>query len=79
MHRTATSRLALAPAGTSPAAVARLNAEIVEVLSAPDVREALLARGAEPHPGTPEQFATFMRAKMGKWAKVVKDANIKAD
>ena len=35
--------------------------------------------GAEPHPSTPEQFAAFMRAETTKWAKVVKDSNIKAD
>lgn len=69
----------VAPTGTPAAAVARLNAEIVKALSSPDSREALLSRGAEPQPGTPEQFATFMRAEMAKWAKVVKDAGIKAD
>jgi tripartite-type tricarboxylate transporter receptor subunit TctC len=69
----------VAPAGTPPEIVHRLNAEIVKALSAPDMREAMLARGAEPHPGTPEQFTTFVRAEMTKWAKVVREANIKAD
>jgi tripartite-type tricarboxylate transporter receptor subunit TctC len=69
----------VAPAGTPADVVLRLNAEIVKALSAPDMREALLTRGAEPHPGTPEQFTTFVRAEMSKWAKVVREANIKAD
>ena len=69
----------VAPAGTPPDIVQRLNAEIVKALSAPDMREAMLARGAEPQPGTPEQFTAFMRGEMAKWAKVVREANIKAD
>ena len=69
----------VAPAGTPPDVVQRLNAEIVKALSAPDMREALLTRGAEPHPGTPEEFTSFVRAEMTKWAKVVRQANIKAD
>ncbi len=69
----------VAPTGTPPEIVQRLNAEIVKALSAPDMREAMLARGAEPQPGTPEQFAAFVRAEMAKWAKVVREANIKAD
>ena len=43
------------------------------------MREAMLARGAEPHPGTPEQFNAFVRAETAKWAKVVRASNIKAD
>lgn len=69
----------VAPAGTPAEVVARLNAEIVKALSAPDMRDALLTRGAEPQPGTPEQFAAFVRAEMTKWARVVREANIKVD
>jgi tripartite-type tricarboxylate transporter receptor subunit TctC len=69
----------LVPSGTPPELVRRLNAEIVRALTAPDVREALLARGAEPRPGTPDEFAAFIRSEIAKWGKVVRDANIKAD
>ena len=69
----------VAPAGTPPEIIQRLNAEIVKALSAPDMRDALLTRGAEPHPGSPDQFSAFVRAEMTKWAKVVREANIKAD
>ena len=67
------------PAAPPKDIIARRNQEFVGAMSAPDMREQLLARGAEPHRGTPEQFAAFMRAEIVKWAKVVKDSNIKAD
>jgi tripartite-type tricarboxylate transporter receptor subunit TctC len=69
----------LAPAGTQPAVITRLNAEVGKVLAAPDVRERLLAQGAEPMPGTPAAFASFMQEEMAKWAPVVKQAGVKLD
>jgi tripartite-type tricarboxylate transporter receptor subunit TctC len=69
----------LAPAGTPKAVVDRLNQEVVKALNAPDVRDKLLAQGAEPMPGTPDAFATFMREEMAKWAPVVKQAGVKLD
>jgi tripartite-type tricarboxylate transporter receptor subunit TctC len=69
----------LAPAGTPKPVVDRLNQEVVKALSAPDVRDKLLAQGAEPMPGTPDAFATFMRDEMAKWAPVVKQAGVKLD
>ena len=41
--------------------------------------EKLLAQGAEPMPGAPEAFASFMRDEMAKWAPVVKQAGVKLD
>jgi tripartite-type tricarboxylate transporter receptor subunit TctC len=69
----------LAPAGTPPDVVRRLNAEINAVLQAPDVRSRLAALGAEPTGGTPEQFAATIRADTARWAKVVGDAAIRID
>ena len=69
----------LAPAATPPAIVARLNSEVTKVLQSADVRERLAAQGAEPMPGTPQAFATFMREEMAKWAPVVKQAGVKLD
>jgi len=43
------------------------------------VREKLAAQGAEPMPGTPQAFASFMREEMAKWAPVVKQAGVKLD
>ncbi len=69
----------LAPAGTPPPAVERLNREVVKVLESADVRQTLQARGAEPMPGTPQAFAAFMREERTKWAPVVKQAGIRLD
>jgi tripartite-type tricarboxylate transporter receptor subunit TctC len=69
----------LVPTGTPSEVVRRLNAEISRALSAPEARDALLARGAEPRPGTPEAFATFVRTEMDKWARVVKVNGIKGE
>jgi tripartite-type tricarboxylate transporter receptor subunit TctC len=69
----------LAPAGTPVSTLQRLNTEVAKALGAPDVRERLDAQGAEPMPGTPEAFASFMREEMAKWAPVVKQAGVKLD
>lgn len=66
----------LAPAGTAPEIVARLNAELAAALKAPEVRERLAGEGAEPAPGTPEQFARLLRAEVALWAQVVRSAAI---
>jgi tripartite-type tricarboxylate transporter receptor subunit TctC len=69
----------LAPAGTPKPIVEKLNREVAKALGSPDVREKLLAQGAEPMPGTPEAFASFMQEEMAKWAPVVKQAGVKLD
>ena len=67
----------VAPAGTPPAAIARLNAAIVAALADPTVLERIRALGAEPMPGTPEEFARFIRSEYEKWAKVVAESGAK--
>jgi len=69
----------LAPAGTPEAILARLNAEVVKALQAPEVRESLAGEGGEVLGGTPAQFASFLKAEQAKWSKVVKDAGAKVD
>jgi tripartite-type tricarboxylate transporter receptor subunit TctC len=69
----------LAPAATPRSVIERLNKEIGRALAAPDVREKLLAQGAEPMPTTPAAFAGFMQEEMAKWAPVVKQAGVKLD
>jgi tripartite-type tricarboxylate transporter receptor subunit TctC len=57
--------------------VNKLNADIVKVLRDPDTNERLLNIGAEPMPGTPAEYATFIRTEIVKWGRVVKEADIK--
>jgi tripartite-type tricarboxylate transporter receptor subunit TctC len=69
----------LAPAGTPKPVVEKLNREVVKALGSADVRDKLQAQGAEPMPGTPQAFASFMQDEMAKWAPVVKQAGVKLD
>jgi tripartite-type tricarboxylate transporter receptor subunit TctC len=68
-----------APAGTPKPIVDRLNAEIVKALKSPDVAERFAGLGMEPVANTPAQMAEFNKAEVAKWAKIVKEANIKAE
>jgi tripartite-type tricarboxylate transporter receptor subunit TctC len=69
----------LAPAATPREIVERLNGILVKALQSADVRERLSSQGAEPIGGTPADFTAVMKRDLAKWAKVVKDANIKLD
>jgi tripartite-type tricarboxylate transporter receptor subunit TctC len=69
----------LAPAATPRDIVQKLNAVLVKALQSPDVKQRLAEQGAEPVGNTPEQFATTIQRDLAKWAKVVKDANVKLD
>jgi tripartite-type tricarboxylate transporter receptor subunit TctC len=69
----------LAPAATPKDIVTRLNADFTRALRSPDVNERLNSMAAEPAPGTPEQFAAFIRSETEKWAKVVRATNMKAE
>ena len=67
------------PAKTPRAVIDRLNAALNTVLKEPEIREKLLAQGSEAVGGTPEQLGAVVNAELPKWAKLVKDAGIKAD
>ena len=69
----------LAPAGTPRAIIARLHAETVATLRAPESAKRLAGDGAEVIAGTPEEFAAFIAAETVKWAKVVKAAGIQPE
>jgi len=69
-----------APAGTQRDVVAKINADIQKVFADPDFREKFLDRAMlDPIPGTPDEFAAFIRAEAAKWSKVIKDANLKVE
>jgi tripartite-type tricarboxylate transporter receptor subunit TctC len=67
------------PRGTPPAIIAKLNAATVKALNSPDLKELFLTQGAEPAPGTPEEFARYIRADYDRIAKLVKVAGLKVD
>jgi tripartite-type tricarboxylate transporter receptor subunit TctC len=67
----------IAPAGTAPAIIARINNEIGEALRKPEVREKLRAQLIEPVPSTPEELSARMVAEKKLWADVIKAADIK--
>ena len=69
----------LAPAGTSPDIVARIQKEVAKSLGTSAVKEKLLAQGAVPGGDTPQQFNAFITAEHKKWARVVKDSGAKVD
>jgi tripartite-type tricarboxylate transporter receptor subunit TctC len=66
----------MAPAGTPRRVIDRLNAAIEKILRSDDVKQRFAALGVEPVGGPPEAFARHIRAESGKWARVVKAANI---
>jgi tripartite-type tricarboxylate transporter receptor subunit TctC len=66
----------VAPAGTPPAVLKRLQEEVGKVLAMPDVRETLSKAGADPVGSTPEQFTAFIRSETVKWGAAVKRAGI---
>ena len=67
------------PAATPRLIVDRIYADSLKVLAMPDVRERLAGLGLEVVGSNPEQFDAFVRSEIAKWAKVIKDNNIKAD
>ncbi|MGE5526312.1 MAG: Bug family tripartite tricarboxylate transporter substrate binding protein [Rhodospirillaceae bacterium] len=69
----------LAPAGTPRDLVSRINAAVVKILQQPDVRERLVAMGADVVGSSPDEFGAFMQAESAKWAKVIKEAHIRAE
>ena len=69
----------LAPAGTPPEIVARLNQALIAALQAPEVQAKMNESGIEPAWDTPSQFATYIHAESGKWKKIVADSGATAD
>lgn len=59
--------------------VDKLNAAVNRALQTPEAREKLLADGAEPAGGTPEQFTTAIRNEISQWSQVVQDLGIKPE
>jgi tripartite-type tricarboxylate transporter receptor subunit TctC len=74
-----TPQCVLVPAGTSRAIVDLLHREILRIIALPDVKEKFAAIGFEPIGTTPEEFAARIKVDVPRWAKIVREANIKVD
>src|SRR5258705_2097807 len=69
----------VAPAGTPPAIINRLNAEANKALGSSQMKAKLHENGRKPLAGTPQQFAQVIRKEHAKWGAAVREANIKLD
>lgn len=69
----------LAPAGTPKSVIDRLNREIVKVVRSPEFGKVLTSEGATAVGSTPAEFDAVIRADLKKWAKIIKDAGIRAE
>ena len=69
----------LAPAGTPREIIAKLNSEVVKALADPEVRERLNQQGVTPRGTSAEELGTLTKAQFEKYARLIKEAGIKAD
>jgi len=69
----------LAPAGTPPAVVDKLNAEINRIVQSVEMKEFFLREGAEPAPLKPAEFGKLIEAEIARWKKVAQAANIQPE
>ncbi|NOG70262.1 tripartite tricarboxylate transporter substrate binding protein [Roseicella sp. DB1501] len=69
----------VAPAGTDPAILSRLNAALIAGMRRPEVAERLAALGLEPAEGSPEELGRLIQADAGRWAEVIRRARIQPD
>jgi tripartite-type tricarboxylate transporter receptor subunit TctC len=69
----------VAPAGTPPEIVKRLNAELAKAAVTPEFRDRLMGQGYDVLSTTPEQMTASIRSEMAKWGKIVKDSGAKVD
>jgi tripartite-type tricarboxylate transporter receptor subunit TctC len=69
----------LAPAGTPPATIERLQTEVAKVMAMDEIKAKFADLGAQPVGSTPAELAAFLRSEMTKWAEVVKVGNIRIE
>jgi tripartite-type tricarboxylate transporter receptor subunit TctC len=67
------------PAKTPRPIIEKLNTDFVRAVKSPDLRDRLVAQGADPVGNTPEQYTAFVQNEMSKWARVIKAAGIKGE
>jgi tripartite-type tricarboxylate transporter receptor subunit TctC len=69
----------LAPTGTPPAIAQRLRDEVAKAVAAPDVIAQLDSQGMLPLASQPAEWHAYLQAELDRYAKIIKDANIKPD
>ena len=69
----------VAPANLPVGIRNRLNKELQSILADPKFKDKLIAQGADPMPGSPEQFSTFIKSEMEKWRKLIAQSQITVD
>lgn len=62
-----------------PAVTNRIQGDVAKVVAQPDTREKLLNMGVDVRANSPQQFAVFLRSEMARYAKLVKDNNLKPE
>jgi tripartite-type tricarboxylate transporter receptor subunit TctC len=67
------------PTGTPQGIITKLHAESTKALQAPDLRDRMIAEGAEFVGDTPTQFTAYIRSELDKWGKAVKASGAKVD
>lgn len=68
-----------APTGTPIESINNWHSEVVRALKAPEVRDKLIAQGAEPIGSSPQEFSAFMKHETTKWARLIKEMGIQAN
>jgi tripartite-type tricarboxylate transporter receptor subunit TctC len=69
----------VAPKGTPPAIVAKLNTAINRALAEPSLKDTIISQGNEVGGGTPQEFGAFIAAESARWGKLIREKNIKAE
>jgi tripartite-type tricarboxylate transporter receptor subunit TctC len=69
----------VAPAGTPPAIVTRLNTELRKIIDRPDIKSSLGNVGFEAFSSSPGELADYVKVELGKWGKMVRDAGIQPE
>ncbi len=69
----------VAPAGTPPDVVAKLNGALRKIIDSPDVQAKFKNVGFEGFSSTPDEFGDYIKVQLVEWQKMVKDANIQAE
>ena len=69
----------IVPAGTPPAVVTKISADVQKLLRDPEFQQRIIARGAIPDPRGAKEWSAFVDSEVVKWGDVIKKANLKAD